>query len=884
MNPFFTEEEKKNIFRRSCWMQALPKGERWQPDEGLFMEWLDRICAASPKACDEEAAYLFGKAEDPGAADIFFLPFMAGLIQSVHVPDNRAMIRPGAFGQWPEAFMQSLRELFVLCGNRTLSRLVGEVTLPTDAWIRERVMPVMQDGSYLRALAQDWPIAFRQMVEFTAREAAHAQELADAVCLELPMVWKDLGEKGEAPAVVTVEASGGDRHRGGRSVHLLRLEDGRRLVYKPHSMAIDRAFGHWVHVMAQRAGLRPFRTVISADTEKGGFCTFVEAVPLQDLSEAAVYFERTGFLLGLVYVLRGMDLHGENIVACGEDPVIIDMETMLMPPGCLSRRWTGDEIPYSINQMSILPMLMSLPGLREQGYACLLDARPGTHNLPLLDGKPVSGAEYAKEIGEGFRLALQTVLQDRAWAEGELRSLFTGCGLRMVIRPTAVYCRILEVLCSQNLQQDAAAYCHLIRRATRRAKAMGESAGIRVEKAEREALDRLDVPYFEEQITEEMLRDLAKEWEQISPDKAERETEKLTFCLRRISPKHEGIQEVHGEGKSGFSEEIIRDRLRKQARSICRLLGMQVTPLAVPQGKNASYTAGFGVLLREHCLLDGNFGAVVALCAYLQVCPEDEEIRAALSAEMEELTDPQKTGAGLTAAEPGLADGAAGFLLGSCMCREMGMLTEQAFCAILSNMEPLAADSERIRYGREDFLHGVYGLRYAIARVPIKWRSPQLCQLDAQLQEMMDRNPAYRELTEPEKLQKAAQSKMVKVLCGEGEAFRTTEKASPDASGAFAAEKSGIRQRSVNDTLRFGNAGRLYRITQEIAAMEQAGEDTEGLRERGRELAFALSGAAHVLRDVSFPEDYLETGLLHGMPGVLYSVCRFLNPEKVPSL
>ena len=227
----------------------------------------------------------------------------------------------------------------------------------------------------------------------------------------------------------------------------------------------------------------------------------------------------------------------------------------------------------------------------------------------------------------------------------------------------------------------------------------------------------------------------------------------------------------------------------------------------------------------------------------------------------EKLTNPHRTGAALTAAEPGLADGAAGFLLGSCLCREMGFLTGEEFRTILSNLNPLAEDHERIRYGAEDFLYGVYGMRYAIDRIPEGDCTPQLRELEEQLREMMRENPAYSGLQEKAALQRAMQSELVKTSYGDG-------------------NESG--DRSVNDTLRFGNAGRLYRITERLA--DAAGEEAVGLRENGRELAWELSGAAHVLRDVRFPQDYLETGLLHGLPGVLYSVCRFLNPEGVPAL
>ena len=40
------------------------------------------------------------------------------------------------------------------------------------------------------------------------------------------------------------------------------------------------------------------------------------------------YYRRTGHLLCLVYALNGSDFHYENLIADGEHPVPIDLETI----------------------------------------------------------------------------------------------------------------------------------------------------------------------------------------------------------------------------------------------------------------------------------------------------------------------------------------------------------------------------------------------------------------------------------------------------------------------------------------------------------------------------------------------------------------------------
>ena len=61
----------------------------------------------------------------------------------------------------------------------------------------------------------------------------------------------------------------------------------------------------------------------------------IENIPCKNESEVEHYYFRMGIHLFLGYALGATDLHGENIIAHGEYPVIIDMETY---PGYLKQQ------------------------------------------------------------------------------------------------------------------------------------------------------------------------------------------------------------------------------------------------------------------------------------------------------------------------------------------------------------------------------------------------------------------------------------------------------------------------------------------------------------------------------------------------------------------
>ena len=58
---------------------------------------------------------------------------------------------------------------------------------------------------------------------------------------------------------------------------------------------------------------------------------FIPALPCQEEAERGRFYRRQGSLLALLYVLGGNDIHAENLIASGEYPVLVDLETLLQP-------------------------------------------------------------------------------------------------------------------------------------------------------------------------------------------------------------------------------------------------------------------------------------------------------------------------------------------------------------------------------------------------------------------------------------------------------------------------------------------------------------------------------------------------------------------------
>src|SRR5262249_1244719 len=131
--------------------------------------------------------------------------------------------------------------------------------------------------------------------------------------------------------VTAIGASASDLHNRGRSVVALTFASGLKLIYKPKDVGLEAAYFDLLAWFNAQGPPLPFRVVSVLPGAGYGWVEFVEHVPCADPSEVARYYRRAGMLLALVYALAGNDCHYENIVSHGEQPVLVDLETILCP-------------------------------------------------------------------------------------------------------------------------------------------------------------------------------------------------------------------------------------------------------------------------------------------------------------------------------------------------------------------------------------------------------------------------------------------------------------------------------------------------------------------------------------------------------------------------
>lgn len=271
----------------------------------------------------------------------------------------------------------------------------------------------------------------------------------------------------------------GDSHRGGTTVAIVRGE-GRRVVYKPRSLAIDSALRGFVAELSHDHGSAlNVRVPEVLDCGDYGWVEFVTHRFAAGTGELLSFYRGIGHLLALMRLLSGSDLHAENVIAHGGAPVVVDCETLFTPKippppsgyGEAVDR-AGELIARTVLSVGVLPgrgmglgwrgvdlsAVGMLPGQQPmQRQQEIMDA--GTdeaHVGPILVEAPVSQnhpsprpslAEYWPEVLRGFD-ELTATLQ-RLDATGSLRPrlrVFDDCLIRVVLRATEVYAEIGRML------------------------------------------------------------------------------------------------------------------------------------------------------------------------------------------------------------------------------------------------------------------------------------------------------------------------------------------------------------------------------------------------------------------------------------------------------
>lgn len=312
--------------------------------------------------------------------------------------------------------------------------------------------------AYVREVCERYPVLLRSLLEVILWTEDYVQEAVTAF-------WKDRGRMNDrffetCPANEIAELGGNmsDVHNYGRSVLRFRLDNGGAVLYKPHSLKNEIRYHEYVNELYRDMDLEPY-TYKGIDRESYGWCFPVDHAPCGRQEEVGRYYRRLGIQLFACYVLNMSDMHFENLIACGEYPVIVDFETMLgqgdenvlglgfLPCCFLGKKGVGVDIS-ALNGRGGSPAPDKIPaaanaGTSDMHIVYIQPVLPPQRNLPQLGEKEISVQDYLEEICTGFRSAYFYAAAHREELK-EKSFWFEGCTGRHLFRDTQQYAMLLK--------------------------------------------------------------------------------------------------------------------------------------------------------------------------------------------------------------------------------------------------------------------------------------------------------------------------------------------------------------------------------------------------------------------------------------------------------
>lgn len=235
----------------------------------------------------------------------------------------------------------------------------------------------------------------------------------------------------------------GDQHFG-KSVEL--IDDGTtKHLLKPRDARVEKALGAFLKTLKQEGfPFLPSSEYVLEDGADWYKSALVKHLPAKTSDDVKLFFNRSGALLFLSYLLCSNDLHMENVVACQNSIVIVDAETLINgEPEKSVHKLVG--LSNSVTASHLLPVHWKYIDGRLWQTAGLFTDSPNDRNMLYFNSEVCQPYDYLEDITSGFTAFYHFTMQHFDIIRDAVR-VFEGCRFRKILRPTECYAKFIDIV------------------------------------------------------------------------------------------------------------------------------------------------------------------------------------------------------------------------------------------------------------------------------------------------------------------------------------------------------------------------------------------------------------------------------------------------------
>lgn len=327
--------------------QEMISNVQWQATEA-FPDWMEYILLSSEIAHQHSFTsenYPFLDSQKPLPFEELLIPFVLTASQKLREKSdkNYNLLSKDVHIVFEKELLNHLAKLFsntlflefsVKRGARFINwlKITHKKDESGDELYKKFVAEILQDGFV--TFFQEYAVLARltggllsNWVNYLNEFLTHLQ----ADWADIQSLYGNNYENSKNPLVIKVYGGFSDMHNKGKFVICLEFQTGLKLVYKPKNLGVDEAYFQFLNWLNKQSNLFSFKCVKILNRSTYGWMEYVETLPCTNIQEVENYYQRAGMLLCIAYLLGSTDLHFENILCAGEQPVFIDTETILTP-------------------------------------------------------------------------------------------------------------------------------------------------------------------------------------------------------------------------------------------------------------------------------------------------------------------------------------------------------------------------------------------------------------------------------------------------------------------------------------------------------------------------------------------------------------------------
>lgn len=205
-------------------------------------------------------------------------------------------------------------------------RLLGKLPDKDESTQYLRFLEMFEDRDNCLNFLQKYPVLSRYVYSVTNHWLSASLELTKRLNNDWTEICETFGLS--LSDRVTAIDFGGDTHNKGRNVCVISFQSNKKIVYKPRNLAIEEAYYEVLDWLTGFDKVPDFKLLKILNKEDHGWVEFVEHITADSDEERASFYCRLGVLSALLYAANSVDIFFENVVAHGEHPVVVDLETL----------------------------------------------------------------------------------------------------------------------------------------------------------------------------------------------------------------------------------------------------------------------------------------------------------------------------------------------------------------------------------------------------------------------------------------------------------------------------------------------------------------------------------------------------------------------------